>query len=80
MNKKKKNTSDTDHLLAELDKLGITVRQSFLRRIMTIKGCSSSDAEADFEALLQAGKIVKSNLKLGLSLTENAVQAYRVKI
>ncbi len=77
---KKKNTSDTDQLLRELDKLGITVRQSFLRRIMIVKGYSSAEAEADFEALLQAGKIVKSNLKLGLSLTENPVQSYRVKL
>jgi len=77
---KKKNTSDTDQLLRELDKLGITVRQSFLHCIMAVKKCSSSEAEADFEALLKAGKIVKSNLKLGLSLTENPVQSYRVKM
>lgn len=77
---KKKNTSDTDQLLRELDKLGITVRQSFLRRIMVVKECSGSEAESDFEALLKSGKIVKSNLKLGLSLTENPVQSYRVKL
>jgi hypothetical protein len=47
---------------------------------MVIKGYSSAEAEADFEALLQAGKIVKSTLKLGLSLTESPVQSYRVKL